>query len=406
MRGGYMKRQISLLIAVFLIVFLIMACGGGGGGGDTSSSSPSPTDPSTPSPTTPSGPVFSGFDFTLATGSFWEYRWDYYKSVWGSGSTTDAGRFWVVLGQPLQIQGTTAYEIQLYGKSKNKDHAFAPRWKYLAIANNKILGSTDGTTLTTIFDAQRGYWLGGGFFFTVLPTTLIAGKNSSISNDYLNAAAIKAGRSASKSECEHYPGIGQICDDNSYDYTESDYFREEVGCLGYYYYNSYTDCGGGFCSGATWKHNVGLTASSFTANTLPLIQELEPNNSPSAPQSITFPGVIRGDCRVGDANYHLTLPTQNPPDKYVEDWYRFTLTAPKTIKISLDFEAYTTADLDLYLFDNSSTPALLAFSGKDNPTSKDQNETITKTLPAGTYRIGVDAYATPLGLAKYTLQVE
>jgi len=396
------------LILVFSVAILFASCGGGGGGG-TNSNNPPP-----PGGETPAAPAFTGFDFTLATGNFWEFRWDYYWNSWAQGSTPtttrDAGRFWVVLGQPLQIQGTTAYEVQLYGKSRNTDKAFTPKWKYLAMANNKMLGSTDGSALTTIFDADKGYWAGGGFFMS-FPSNLIQAKNGGISNTYItDSNAIVVERSSSQSECQYYPEIGgSICGDSSYTYNEKEFYKGGLGPLGYRYYNSYSDCGGGFCSGGTWDHNVGLTASSFKGNSLPFTSESEPNDTPSTGAPLTPPAVIIGDCLASDTNYYLYDSTLNPAAIYVEDWYTMTIIttggAQRTVKLSLDFEASTTADLDLFLFDANATNHI-ALSGKNNPALNDQNETITATLSAGIYRIGVDAYATPNGRVKYMLQVE
>ena len=371
--------------------------------------------------TTKATQAFSGFDFTIASGNFWEYKWDYYDNSWAQGSspstTKDSGRFWVVLGSPITIQGVSAYPVQLYGKSRNTDKTFSPRWKYIAMANGQMLGSTDGLTLTTFFDAMAGKWPGGGFF-TTLGTTLSLGQVGTIStyNTYLTGTAIVTGRSSSQSQCEYFPGVGSICGDSSYTYTENEYFRANIGPVGYYYYNSFSDCGGNFCSGATWRHNVGLTASSLTGQANPLVAESEPNDSPAAAQSLSKAnpviGVVSVSTTTNVGNTPITVTVV--PDgggsvtmtTLVEDWYKFSLVSAATVTITLSFEGSPTADLDVFLIDAAVT-TLYGYSVHDNQVApKDQNERIIiSNLPAGDYRIGVDAFLAP-GEVTYTVQLE
>jgi hypothetical protein len=362
--------------------------------------------------------LFSPLDITLSSQNFWEFSWDYYYSSaaqgGGGSSSTDNGKFWVVLGQATQIEGVTAYEVLTYGKSKSEDKNFGPRWKYMAIGNNKIFGSIDGTTLTTIFDTVTGKWVGGGFFTTFPASTLSIAQNGTISttNDYIDGPAIVVQRSASQSQCEYFSDYGTICGDSSYDYKEYEYYSGVTGPTGYYYYNSYFDWGGGFGSGATWEHNAGLTASSFTGQTNPLTNEVEPNDSPATARQVTLTSVIIGTVSQSAlANVGNTLiPGIFVVDPTVEDWYRFTMASAGTVTITLSFQNYADADLDLYLMNSTGTDlaASNSFSGDDNLlTTHAQLEYIQVIdLPAGTYTIGVDGYATPAGPVEYTLQLE
>jgi len=82
-------------------------------------------------------------------------------------------------------------------------------------------------------------------------------------------------------------------------------------------------------------------------------------------------------------------------------------TAAATVTITLSFEGDTTADLDVFLIDAAVT-TLYGYSVHDNQAApKDQNERIKiSNLPAGDYRIGVDAFLSPSGAVTYTLQLE
>lgn len=421
MKEAWMKNYLNKLMIISLLgmAFIFSACGGGGGGGgDTGGDKGTAGGGQTP---TQSTPKFSGFDFTLKEGDFWEYKWDFYNYSWAQGSnpstTTDSGRFWILLGQPKVIQGITTYEISIFGKSKNKDWSFSPRWKYLAIANNKIYGSTDGATLSVIFDAETGYWTGGGFFRAFPSGNLAIAQNGTISssNTYISGTAIIVKVSGDKSQCQTIGGM-QFCGDESYNYKWEDYYRPGIGPVGFYYDQIYSYSGGGFWSGGTWRHNVGLTASSLINQNNPIINEIEANNSPATAQAITNNHPIIGTvsqsayANVGNTVIYVTVVDDNNQSvnisPTVEDWYSFSLTSAVTVTITLSFEGDTTADLDLFLM-NSSGAILYGYSVHDNPVRHDQHETIKITnLAAGSYRIGVDGYNTPSGSVKYTLDLE
>jgi hypothetical protein len=251
----------------FLLTVMLVACGGGGGGGGDGSGGGSGggtggggTNP----------PVYSNFNFSLTTGAYWEFTWSYKYNTWaqGSGGSTqyDGGTFRVTLGNPITIQGVTAYAITVTGDSIDlNNYNYAPKWKWIAIDQNKILGSTDGTTLEVIFNANTGSWTGGGFF-----TTFPAGKKmdtsvSTITNSYINTSAIVASRSSSQSYCETILGYTVCPNDAAYSLYEKEYYKEGIGPVGYYFYFSYAFSGGGFDSGGSHERHVGITASSFTA---------------------------------------------------------------------------------------------------------------------------------------------
>ncbi|MDA1215373.1 MAG: hypothetical protein O2812_00675 [Chloroflexi bacterium] len=127
-----------------------------------------------------------------------------------------------MLGQPREIQGITAYETQVVGKHEvaladaNRD--FAPRWRYLAVTGNRILGS-QGSSYTVIFDGQTGKWAGSGFFTDRFNANeLIEATPSTITqNDAFGAwpgvrtgPAINIGRASSQGLCETIAGE-RIC---------------------------------------------------------------------------------------------------------------------------------------------------------------------------------------------------
>jgi hypothetical protein len=441
------KNKMNMVAGVLMtMLFLgtLVTCGGGGGGGPTNA--PSANDQANP-PDSPSTTAFAGFDFTLQEGDFWEYSWDYEDQSWdsfdGASTETDSGTFRLTLGTPTEIGGVTAFEVIVTGYSQS---GFRPRWKYIALDENEILGSIDGTTLVTLFDAQTGLWPGSGFFTTFPEDKLCAGSNGTIDNLYINSPAIVIGQSSNQDQCQYFPGYGTICGgDLDVDRDIREYYGENIGPLGYYSHLSVGDMTSQYPWSSNTTKNVGLVKSSLRGETVnydfetepndspvtaqPMtfgweihglvryedvattvylneVQEAEPNNSRIAPQFLSFPAHVEGSVSQADSSswfqflYNQQLLTIN-----AEDWYSFTLLTAKPLTIELEFPGSTTADLDLYLFPvSSSTPYY--YSIGDNPATKAFKELIqVASLSAGTYIIAVDADRTPGGSIPYTLDI-
>lgn len=464
----------KLTICTTSIVYLLLAaCGGGGGGdggGDTSGTQPPPNQPppnqpppDQPPPDPPPTAAIGGFDFDFEQGDFWEYQWDYYESSFamgsGGSSKTRRGRFRVTLGESVLIQGIEAFEVLVSGRNKVENEEFAPRWRYLAISDNNILGGESAASLETIFDAQTGNWAGGGFFAALPAQTLIEATEGSINNDYIEDACLVVEQSSSQDKCENFPGVGLICGDESYSHREREYYKAEVGPIGYYYYRAFEDCGGGFCSGGSWEYNVGLVHSSMLGDNLDYDLEVEPNNSmaeattidwnrgfwgdlideadygaatpfvansvaessndsPRQPQLVDTPTVVNADVLVSDNGEHLEIRdffgAGNNYSETVEDWYYFRLRESQTLRFVLDFPGSTDADLDILVIQDSEPPdqilavpdVLMGYSVDDNAATGVAAEELVLDLPAGSFWIAMDGYSTPSGRVSYTLNVD
>ena len=165
----------------------VTASGGPGGTGpETSPPAAADRPGAAPAPPEAPKPKFSGFDFELGEGTFWEYRWEAKSSFFaarGSSSDSDSGTFRVTLGPQQEIHGINAYELKVSGKHQveDEDRSFAPRWRYIAVADNQVLVSEDGEKLVVLFDARAGEWPGSGFFTTRMsPKTLYEARDGSI----------------------------------------------------------------------------------------------------------------------------------------------------------------------------------------------------------------------------------
>lgn len=256
-----MATRPSSVVRSFLVAstLVAMACGSGSSssnGSDAGNGSDAALNP------------FPGFDFQLTAGTYWQFGWSYkYTSGSPSGSSVkqDGGLLRLTLGAPVSIQGIQAFPVEATGDLADLDkHSYVPRWKYLAIDSNRILGSTDGATFQPIFDA-KGSWTGGGFFATFGDTLNVTAVASSMSNGFVSTNALAMSRAAGQSFCDYISGI-LICDnDTAYTVQESDYMKGGIGPLGYDSYVSYSSNGGGFYTSFTYDRKIGLVGTSLAA---------------------------------------------------------------------------------------------------------------------------------------------
>jgi hypothetical protein len=286
---------------------------------------------------------------------------------------------------------------------------YAPRWRYIAKVDRKILGSEDGISLKTIFDGQTAQWYGGGFFTTFADTTLLTAIAGEIDNNYLNSPALSVGNEDSQSLCEWVAGEWICPNEDSYNRRINEYYIENTGPVGFYY-NNYSYFGGTFPQAFRWIENVGLIESSFWGSPRKSIySEVEPNNYQSDSHAVYNPSIASGNVSIG-SGYRLGFGCAYPPTN-VEDWYKFTLSRSAVVTIKLAFGVE--ADLDLFLMNDTSglhqyksgmlcasyydSYSLLSMSIDDNVNLGTFTEEIVVTLGAGNYFVGVDAYANPSG---------
>lgn len=402
-----MRRTIGIALAAMLG---LAGCGGGGGGSTPSAGTPGSGQP---------GPTFEGFDFGLAEGDFWEYRWTSEQRTVAPGlddRTWETGTFRVTLGAPEVIDGVNAFPLILTGRSAVPGGSdFAPRWRYLAVANDRILGSEDGTSLTVLFDAWRGAWAGSGYFAEFPDDILFIAQERIVDGEaFMTGSVLAVSRSTSRSQCEIIAGIPICGTDDPFTFIEREYYLPGIGPVGYYFHVSQS-FGGPFPSSHLLEHNLGLVASSLRGDVLDHVLEAEPNDGRGSAQALALSGVaaaVVGDVAPGDAGVTQTV-TIVPPGAQLpqnvtvslEDWYRFTLAEPRSVTITLAFDdGANQNDLDLYLF-GAVSGALVGYSVSDNRDSAvPASERITLTLAAGTYAIAVDAFATA-GRVGYRLEL-
>jgi hypothetical protein len=230
---------------------------------------------------------------TLSDGDYWDFRWTYEEEscAQGSGcnSDSDSGMFRVTLGAPQQVGGRTLYAVTVTGRDYawEEPQSLAPAWQFIGTDGAQLLGSVDGVSVTTLFDASSGGWTGGGFFgrFDTASEAHSAAASAITTADAFAAwdgvrpgPAIAVARSDSESMCELIEGR-QICPrDESFSTSERQLYRDGVGPFGYTYQRSVSFSGGGFFSSNRFEEAVALVASSLQGDERAFEFETEPND--------------------------------------------------------------------------------------------------------------------------------
>lgn len=344
-------------------------------------------------------PAFAGFNLPLSQATFWDVQWstDTTSTAQGAGTTrvVDRGEFIVILGAPHTIAGVTAYPVEIHGDAAHEDApstsgSFAPRWKWLASAHDRLLGSVDGTTLQTVFDARTGAWPGGGLF-AIWPSSSLSVATSSI---YNGSPAVEASRSANRSRCESFPDLGlTVCGDSGFSFVEKELYAAGVGPVAYSYDNTYSSCGGSFCSGANWKYRLDVPVSSLGGDVL--VREAEPNDS--AAQATPAGNVkdslhIIGTARPTDAGLAVDLGAALGTAT-IHDVYAVTVPpAPGggSSYVTIQLNMPSGSDLDLLVFDATLT-ILVGYSAAYNKSETGWHEKWAGTLAPGAYLVAVRA---------------
>jgi len=204
----------------------------------------------------------------LNEGEWWEYAWTDFKESGGMGLDTDyslnRGVFRITLGPPIVVSGEKLFPLHFSGDIGD----FAPRWTLINVDSNGNVfgGSNQSSDLYYIFERDQSMDLGGFFAsfgrreLTYTPSSqIIMGPNHNYSFDI---TALKVGFSDDQSNCTYFSDTGQtICVDEPdskeswYEYWSTSF---DPVPLAMYYYSSYEDCGGGFCSYAIYEQSLSL----------------------------------------------------------------------------------------------------------------------------------------------------
>ncbi len=434
----------SRILALALTLLLIAAaCSSGdaedGAPGTTPSptaragtGTPSPTPSPTATPTAAQGPVaaFAGYGLALEQGSFWTYRWEHTDGSCdqrrGCSSSTDEGEFNLALGTPRTIGGVTAYEIVVSGDSvsradRDRPRDFAPRWRYFGVDGNRIVAS-NGAGLTTIFDGDTGAWAGSGYFterfeadelVQASASQIGSGSDFAAWQGFRTGAVARVGRASSQSVCEVIAGE-RICPrEEAFSASEAEHYREGVGPVAYEFDFTFSSSGGSFFSSSSTKERLALVASSLRGDAMPTptptatpppsdVDEREPNDSTAQAQQLHVGQTLHGGIGAGDAFGGPEVRATIDGEALVlqaEDHYTFGLARSGAVTVTLSLSA--SAGVGLVVWDDASGEVVgLAYTPQATQSS------ISATLAAGTYRVGVIAFDALRGRVSYALSIE
>jgi hypothetical protein len=260
--------RLTSAILLVLVTGLFTACGGGGGGSDPAPTTPTtPTNPSNPS--NPSNPTPTGIQLSalFQQGSYIEFAVNTETTTFvqpsSTSSSSDFGIFRVMLGAPTTISGATVFPITVSGDADVGGINFAPRWTHMGIRNGSLVGSANGSTLQTIYNAETPTAVSAGFFITFGATENVTPSNGTFTAEYNTLAAVLAGHSSSSGGCETFFTI-QICSDSSTSFSETEYYKDGVGPIGYRMDISFSSSGGGVFSSTQIRRRVEIVGTSLT----------------------------------------------------------------------------------------------------------------------------------------------
>ncbi len=307
------KPSAPILLLVVAFAIIAVACGGdseggedggNGSGADTSQATSTPSRPTVqPTATSTPKPVLRhpGLVLELQQGDFWEFRWMFsdQSCAQGSGcsSSEDGGVFTVTLGEPQTIRDVEMFAISVSGRHTTNDGAsnLAPGWNYIGATETQIVAS-DGFSLVTIFDALDGEWIGGGFFYRFSRSETHASRPTSIgSQPFASWPGVKSGpavsvvRSDSQSMCDVIEGRRICPNDQSFSISETQYYQDEVGPVGYTFRSSASFSGGGFFSSSSDEETVALVRSSLRGDAIPATPTPFPTRAVPTPPSGELP---------------------------------------------------------------------------------------------------------------------
>ncbi len=259
-------KNLSKYLFIFLSVtalFFVSGCGGGGGGTADTTTDGTTTDTTGGNTTTEQSDMLK---LSLKGGDFWEYTWTYHTSSYSQdGSTSSSnkyGKFKLTLGTPYSSNGLEVFPLVRSGEFPESP---VLRWTHLAIASDgSLLGSKDGSTFSTIYEATKSSWEGGGFFISFPDDATVNATAATFEGTYNTLDAIKIGFADSQGGCEYILGETICTGDSTSSVTLNEYLKEGVGVLGYQENSTYTFSGGNYYTSYTKKIYIELIDTSLS----------------------------------------------------------------------------------------------------------------------------------------------
>ncbi len=292
----------KLFLVLFIAVLLFSGCGGGESAPATTSTNQN-SDEAQESVDQEgiSGEVSlvessNAPNILLKEGVFWTYKWQETITTSGQGISTTVdnsfNEFTITLGAPIVLNAIEAFPLTIKGDSGSN----TPRWKYLAISDDKsLLGSTGGS-FTVIYSAISNEWDGGGFFIDFDDAT-VSVRSSTYEGIYNTLDAIMVSHKDSSGGCEYILGH-TLCEDSSSRTTLNEYYKKGLGTVGLYKYSYHTYSGGGFSSAHTKELFLELINSSLSASDGSVLKQPSWQEVATLPRGVSYHSIAAVNSKI------------------------------------------------------------------------------------------------------------
>jgi len=349
-------------------------------------------------------PLAPAMNFPLTLGKRWLYRAETsvgYTSYQGSGGNKFVGDYILyVHDDHVSWQGKDAAQLLLFKIAS--DGEFEASDIYLS-QGPAGLERWNGARWNRLLSTQASSFSNGAFLFAPGPANEPTIRLSSAQ------ITVPAGIFGTLKAEHHYKLTGQYAPHDIFE-NSAEHYADGVGPVSSSWRFSDDDNDPGR---ADYYANGKVDLKYVDSSLIPeIFRESEPNHAVFSPalQDLRLSSITIGDAALNDAsqiyNYAEVHETKNGA-KIIHDWYRLSLTASKAVTVNLTFDG-SGNDLDVYLFKDVNYPdpsrSTIAFVAKstDEP---GRPEKITKTLTAGVYILGIQAWDTPGGRTKYWLRL-
>lgn len=403
-----MRTLSSLLTLIF--VCTTIGCGGGGGGDDGNNNNGPPNNNPPPPPPPPSIVV------PLNAGKQWLYdlAWSLTCVGCGTGVTVEefVGESILYVDREMDLNAAGAgsgwrifrYEIE---STPSVDNAFTVDIEYLSQTANGLFHWASGEW-QQILSTQSNEFGDNSLLMTRNPNS------SARTQQSIESVSVPSGTYTSVRAHSTYREGFTPNAPVDHDEDHSEYYADGVGLVRSVWDFWYDDND----PSAIDVYEVGAAnLKAIDTGNFPAIRmELEPNDSPNAPQLLpAVYSIANGDVHILDSG--TLINDGNVADNIngqpkLEDWYRFELTQAGSVRVDMVYDYVSNSnvnDLDVYLYREEPGGALTFIDRSTNPglgmTDDPQEAIVTNVLPAGTYHVAVQAWDTPTENVDYWILI-
>ena len=233
-KSGSFRQWMAVVLCACLV-----ACGGGGSGGGEGAGTGSGGNGaggggSGGGGSGGSGSAGAAITASLATGSYLEFLATSSSTSSTSAGTTssnDYGTFRIALGSPMVVGGVSGFTVTVTGKTAVGGVDFRPSWTFLGLSGQRWVGSSDNTTLVTLYDPSLPAGT-TGFFLDVPPPRTVSAAAATFDGAYNDYTGIALRDATSDGGCQTVASQ-TICSDSTTTFSQAEYLKDGIGPVGF-----------------------------------------------------------------------------------------------------------------------------------------------------------------------------